>query len=151
MRKGVKMALAIIAIILALTAIEEISAYRAVKKVADADEYKLGDDAIGSIGSVVGERKVASVSTSVENRIQIKQIEYDAEGNAQEDVAAYMKYLTSEEGFVLIRDIGSSEGSTTIKAQKESVDEGKIIWMTIDYNPFGYTITIQKGEGSLTQ
>ena len=39
---------------------------------------------------------------------------------------------------------------STVELGKNSNDTGNLIMMTIDYNSFGYTITIQKGEGTLT-
>lgn len=116
---------------------------------ANADEYKLGDDTVKSIKAVVEKRKVVSISTATSNGVKTKKVEYKS-NTVQEDLTKYVQYLRDEAGYVLTKDVDLSQKSASIELGKKSVDSGKILIMTIDYNPFGYTITLQKGEGTLT-
>lgn len=62
----------------------------------------------------------------------------------------YTQYLRTEGGFSLTKDMNLSVIPSTIELRKTSNDSGKLIMMTINYNSFGYTIIIQKGEGTLS-
>jgi len=144
-----KKILKIIMIIIALAVVGGIIAFIAVGNTANADEYKLGNDTIKSIKAVVEKREVNSVSTETSNGITTKKIEYTS-NTVYEDLLKYTQYLINEGGFALTKDMDLSVTPSTVELGKKSNDDNKIIMMTIDYNSFGYTIIIQKGEGTLS-
>lgn len=144
-----KKLLKIVLIIFALGLIGGIIAFMAVGNTADAEEYKIGNDTIKSIKAIVEKRQVVSVSTKTSNGVTTKTIEYKSD-TVQDDLLKYTQYLRNEGGFALTKDMDLREIPSTVQLGKNSNDAGKIVMMTIEYNSFGYTITIQKGEGTLT-
>lgn len=149
MNKTLKIVLIIIACIFVFGLLGGIIAFVATGNNANADEYKLGNDTIKSIKAVVEERQVTSVSAEMSNGITTKKIEYTS-NTVQNDLLKYTQYLRNEAGFSLTKDMDLSVTPSTVELAKTSNDSGKLIMMTIDYNSFGYTIIIQKGEGTLT-
>lgn len=141
--------LKILLIIFVIGLIGGIIAFMATGNTANAEEYKLGNDTIKSIKAIVEKRQVVFVSTKTSNGITTKTIEYKSD-NVQDDLLKYTEYLRNEEGFSLTKDMDLSVIPSTVELGKNSNDTGNLIMMTIDYNSFGYTITIQKGEGTLT-
>lgn len=141
--------LKILLIIFVIGLIGGIIAFMATGNTANAEEYKLGNDTIKSIKAIVEKRQVVSVSTKTSNGITTKTIEYKSD-NVQDDLLKYTEYLRNEEGFSLTKDMDLSVIPSTVELGKNSNDTGNLIMMTIDYNSFGYTITVQKGEGTLT-
>lgn len=141
--------LKILLIIFVIGLIGGIIAFMATGNTANAEEYKLGNDTIKSIKAIVEKRQVVSVSTKTSNGITTKTIEYKSD-NVQDDLLKYSEYLRNEEGFSLTKDMDLSVIPSTVELGKISNDTGNLIMMTMDYNSFGYTITIQKGEGTLT-
>lgn len=141
--------LKIVLIIFLLGLVGGIIAFMATGNTANAEEYKLGNDTIKSVKAIVEKRQVVSVSTETSNGITTKKIEYKSD-NVQDDLLKYTQYLRNEGGFKLTKDMDLSLIPSTVELGKNSNDAGKIVMMTIDYNSLGYTITIQKGEGTLT-
>lgn len=141
--------LKILLIIFVIGLIGGIIAFMATGNTANAEEYKLGNDTIKSIKAIVEKRQVVSVSTETSDGITTKTIEYKSD-NVQDDLLKYTEYLRNEEGFSLTKDMDLSVIPSTVELGKNSNDTGNLIMMTIDYNSFGYTITVQKGEGTLT-
>lgn len=139
----------VIACIFILGLLGGIIAFVVTGNTANADEYKLGNDTIKSIKAVVEKRQVASVSTETSNGVTTKKIEYKSD-NVQEDLLKYTEYLRNDGGFALTKDMDLSVIPSSVELGKMSNDEGNLIMMTIDYNSYGYTITIQKGEGTLS-
>ncbi len=149
MSKTFKIVLVCIACIFVLGLLGGIIAFVFTGNTANADEYKLGSDTIKSIKAVVEKRQVTSVSTEIKNGVSTKEIEYKS-NNVQDDLMKYVQYLRNDGGFSLTKEMNLYESPSSVELCKESNDTGKIIMMTIDYNSFGYTITIRKGEGTLT-
>lgn len=149
MNKALKIVLIIIACIFVLGLVGGIIAFIATGNTANAEEYKLGNDTIKSVKAIVTKRQVVSTSTEISNGITTKRIEYKSD-SVQEDLLKYIEYLRNEESFYLTKNMNLSTIPSTIELGKNSKDNGQLIMMTIDYNSFGYTITIQKGKGTLT-
>lgn len=149
MNKTLKIVLIVIACIFVLGLLGGIIAFVTTGNTANADEYKLGNDTIKSIKSVVEKRQVTSVATETSNGITTKKIEYVSD-TVYDDLLKYTQYLRNDGGFALTKDMDLSLTPSTIELGKLSNDSGKLIMMTIAYNSFGYTIIIQKGEGTLT-
>ncbi len=150
MKKSLKIILIIVACVIGIGVVGGGIAFGIVSKSANMKEYKLGDDTVKSINAVVNKRKVVSVSSSTSNGVKSKSVEYKS-STAQGDLMKYVEYLVKDEGFVLTKDIDLSNVPATAQLGKESKDAGQILIMTIDYTNFGYTITLQKGEGTLTR
>lgn len=119
-----------------------------LKNIANAKEYKLGNDTIASINAIVDKRKITSVSTETSNAIKTKSITYKS-NSVHEDLDKYIEHLTNEEHFTLLKNVDLSLASSTVQLGKDSKDPQQIIVITITYDPFGYTIILQKGDGSL--
>ncbi len=149
MNKSLKIVLIVIACIFVLGLLGGIIAFIATGNTANADEYKFGNDTIKSIKSIVEKRQVTSVSTETSNGVTTKKIEYKSD-TVYDDLLKYTQYLRNEGGFILTKNMNLSVTPSTVEFGKTSNDSGKLIMMTIDYNSFGYTIIIQKGEGTLT-
>ncbi len=149
MKKGLKITLVVVACALVLGLVGGGIAFFATGNTAKADEYKLGNDTIKSVKAIVAERQVTSVSKETSNGTKPTVIEYKS-STVQDDLIAYTQYLRSDGGFTLTKDMDLTVPTSSVQLAKESADSDKILVMTIDYTPFGYTITIQKGERSLT-
>ena len=149
MNKTLKTVLIVIACIFVLGLLGGIIAFVTTGNTANADEYKLGNDTIKSIKSVVEKRQVTSVATETSNGITTKKIEYVSD-TVYDDLLKYTQYLRNDGGFALTKDMDLSLTPSTVELGKLSNDSGKLIMMTIEYNSLGYTIIIQKGEGTLT-
>ncbi len=150
MKKTLKVILIVIACIFVIGLVASGIAFYTVGRASDATEYKLGDDTVKSIKTVVEKRKAVSVSTETSNGVQTKKIEYKSDA-VQEDLTKYVEYLRNEEGFILTKDVDLSLPASSFQLGKESKESGQILLMTIEYNPQGYTIILQKGEGTLTR
>ncbi len=150
MKKVLKTAIIVIVSIVAVCLIVGLIANFAVGKAGKDTEYKLGDDVVSSVTAIVGERKAVSVGKSIENGVSEKHVEYTSD-TVQEDMIAYTQYLRNEGGFTLTEDMDLSKVPAVVQMAKASVDEGKILVMTIEYNLNGYTVTLQKGVGTLTE
>ncbi len=150
MKKGLKVFLIVVACFLALALIGGVSAVLATRGAANADEYKMDDDVIQSVKAIVGKRDVSAVSTSVKNGIHSKSYTYQS-SSVQEDLVSYVEYLRGEGGFSLTDDMDLSKFPATVRMAKQSVTQGEIIVLSIDYTDSEYTVTLQKGAGSITQ
>ena len=78
-----------------------------------------------------------------------KTVEYKSD-SVQDDLIKYVEYLRTDAGFSLIKEMDLSVVPSTVQLAKESVDEGQVIIIIIDYTLNGYTIKLTKGEGTLT-
>ncbi len=149
MKKGLKITLIVLISIIAVLAVAMIVANIAVGKAADATEYKLGNDVVSSVTAIVGERKANSVGKSIENGVSTHTVTYISD-TVQEDMIAYTQYLRNEGGFTLTEDMDLTKAPGRVQMAKQSVDEGEILIITIDYTAKDYTVTLQKGVGTLT-
>ncbi len=149
MNKTLKTLLIFAACVIALVVLGGTAALVAVGRMANIDEYTIGNDTVQSVKSVVAERKVTSVSSKVSDGVTTKSMHYKSD-SVQNDLNAYIPYLMDEAGFILTQDMDLSVIPATVQMAKASNDSGKILVLTIDYDAFGYTITLQKGEGQLT-
>lgn len=149
MKLGTKIALAIITCVLLLILTIAGGGYLLYHKITHIEEYQLGDDIIPSISTVLGEGSASSVSTEMKNGITTKTITYQS-ASVQEDLYAYVEYLEEQEGFILTQDMDLNQVPSSVQMGKPSVDPGEVIILTMEYDHFGYTITLKKGEGKLT-
>jgi hypothetical protein len=116
-----------------------------------ADYYKIVDDQVPSVKKALGEeRKVTGVSSSVSGGIHTKIFDYEEASGQNSDMSEYADYLIEKDDFAFItdHDFGPAKGKE-IQLAKESVDDGMIVVMQIDYDRSGYTITLMHGEGEI--
>ena len=127
------------------------------KDTKDTEYYTLGNDKITSMTKLVGQRKVVKTDSGTKGDIMGLVIEYSTDPNdhtqAANDVAKYFQYLLANEEFVSLKAFSGMpyEGGIEMSFAKNSVDNGKIIILDIQYNSKGYTLEFRKGAGSLTR
>jgi len=125
----------------------------ATGNTAKQDFIKIGKDEVPSVKYILGEeRKVIGVSSSVEkNGVVKKVIEYSVAKDQNSEMFQYAQALYDDYGFVNItdNDFTGSTG-TDFEFAKESVEEGCLVIVRIDYDLEGYTITLVQGEGTFT-
>lgn len=119
--------------------------YFSFSKIQNADVYTMGEDKIPSIKTVIGERKVKNISTTKNIGMTTKIYSFLSE-STESDMYEYTKYLVEQLDYV-ITELGQQEEKTAYA--KNSLENGSIIVITVDYTPFDFTITLQKGEGTL--
>lgn len=124
--------------------------FASISKATNAEEYQIGNDTIKTVKAVVGKRKITSINTNINNGLTTKKIEYQS-STTKEDLTKYVQYLRNDGDFILTKNMDLSVSPSTVQLSKESNDYGEILMMTIDYDSFGYIITIQKGKGTLTK
>ena len=149
MKKGLKIALIVVLSIVAICVAVGLIAYFVLGNAGDATEYKMGDDVVSSVTAIVGERKAVGTGKAIEKGVSSKYVEYVSD-TVQEDMIAYTQYLRNEGGFTLVQDMDLTKVPGIVQLAKQSVDEGEIMIMTIEYTLNSYTVTLQKGVGTLT-
>ena len=123
-----------------------------LSKTAEADYYEIGSDKVPSVKLILGEvRDVISVNTSTGNGVTTKAIGYKVEENQSAEMEKYAMALMSSHSFYSTNDFDFS-GSTGkgFEFSRVSDEDGFIIILSIDYDSDGYTITLKRGEGTLT-
>ena len=144
---GIGLALIVGAIILVISLVGG-----SLSKTAEADYYEIGSDKVPSVKLILGEvREVVSVNTSTGSGVTTKAIGYSVSKNQSAEMEEYAMALMSSHGFYSISDFDFSGSSGKgFEFSRESDEDGFIIVLTIDYDSKGYTITLQRGEGTLT-
>lgn len=139
-----------VAIILIVT-----SVLGTLKETAALDYFKIGNDEVPTVKLVLSEdRTVTGVSRSSSSDGTKKQaIVYAAKADVDTklDMLRYATTLCEDYGFYSINDNDfSGETGTDFRFAKESVDKDNLIIVRIDYNKSSYTITLIRGEGTMT-
>lgn len=149
MKKVLKIILIVVICILSVCLIAGGASYTILRNASNAEEYTIGNDTIKSVKSVVDKRKATSVSTKNSTGVKTKSVHYESD-SVQEDLIAYVQYLREEADFNLTQDMDLRNIPSMVQMGKQSEDSGEILMLTIEYDTFGYTITLQKGKGTLT-
>ena len=118
---------------------------------ASLDKIKIGKDEVPSVKFVLGEeRNVSGVSTSIENGVTKKEIKYSVSENQNEEMYTYAVALTSDYGYFRLNDNDfTGTSGHNFQFAKESVEDGYLVIVRIDYDRYGYTITLSRGTGTL--
>lgn len=135
-------------LIVLLTLVLAFAGCGVLKEAASLEAYDMAaGDEVPSITSVVGEREVKSVKTSVSNGVTTKEYTYVSD-TVYDDLLAYITALM-DEGWLVTQDIdlGVVPGSGELAAH--SIEEGQVILMDFTYDDAGYFIKITKGKGTL--
>jgi hypothetical protein len=123
-----------------------------IGNAANQDFIKIRGDKVPSVKYILGEkRNVISVSSSVVNGVSERVIEYSVSANQREEMITYISALNYDYGYAHIKDNDlSGPIGTDIILAKESVEDGYVVIVRIDYSLKGYTITISLEKGTLT-
>jgi len=150
--KALKIIIIIAAVVAALIIVGIVVAGGATKAVANKDFFDIGPDQVPSVMNVLGEfRKVSGFSSSISGGVETMVVTYDVTENQGDDMFKYSQALMNNYGFYNTNpfDFTGPSGSG-FQFAKASVEEGYIIMLTIAYDETGYTITIERSEGTLT-
>ena len=136
--------------------VESTQAYlKAYLDTMNAAYYTLDNDTITSITEVVGQRSLAKLNTSTKSDVTSMTLEYSADPTdpkqAATDIAKYFQYVTDNDDFIPLKfseEMQYTGGEMSLA--KNSVDDGKVIVLDINYDSKGYTLIITKVEGTLT-
>ena len=118
-----------------------------LNNAAKLQEYDFDSDKVPTVNSVVGERKVTNVETSISNGVQEKRYTYQSD-SVTDDLAQYTQSLRNN-GWVVTQSYDLSSTPGTAELGKLSADSDKILLLSISYTGSDYTIKITKGEGTL--
>jgi len=120
----------------------------ALKEAASLEAYDMaGGDEVPSITSVVGEREVKCVKTSVSGGITTKEYTYVSD-TVYDDLLAYVRALI-DEGWLVTQDIDLGVVPGSGELATHSSEEGQVILVDFTYDEAGYVIKITKGKGTL--
>ena len=125
----------------------------ALNGAGNTDYFKFGNDKIPSVKLALGEeRKLTSASTSAAlGGGQAKVFVYQVSGRRQnDDMFNYITYLREKDGFLVLTsfDFNGPEGACIVG--RNSIDDGYMIQLQVEYDRSGYTITITKQKGEIT-
>jgi hypothetical protein len=124
----------------------------ALKTAAAIEYYEIVDDKVPSIKLALGEeRKVAGASSSVGNGVHTKTFVYETDGNQGVELAEYAAYLKEKDGFEFITSFDFSTATgTKIQLARNSVKDGYMVVVQLDWTKTGYTVSLMWGEGEVT-
>jgi len=114
---------------------------------AKLTEYTLGEDHIPSINSVVGEREVSAVESSVDNGVSTQKYTYSS-ASVYEDLLAYVNTL-HDQGWLITKDIDLTVVPGSGQLGIQSAEEGQIVLVDFTYEDGSYTIEVKKGQGTI--
>ena len=119
---------------------------------ANSDFFTVGIDEVPSVKLILGEvRDVISVSKSTSSGVVEMVVKYSVSSNQNEEMFVYATALCDDYEYYRLND-NNFERSTGRDFQfaTESVEDGYIVIVTIDYDTSGYTLTITRSSGTLT-
>ncbi len=136
-----------LSILITLALMFALSGCGTLKKAAALEQYEMGEDAVPSITSVVGEREVTGVESSTSGGTQTKKFTY-LSGTVFDDLLAYIDRLT-QDGWLVTQgyDLNAVPGSGELGIN--AAQEGKYLLVAFSYDAAGYVITITKGNGTI--
>jgi len=107
--------------------------------------YNFDRDKVPSITSVVGERTVTDVESQGENEVPSKQYTYQSD-SVSDDLLQYTQLLQEKGWMTAGGGYDLEELPGTAQFVKESVDDGQILIIYIDYGESEYSIEVTKLE-----
>jgi hypothetical protein len=150
MKKGLKITLAIVALVVVIVGVMLLVVLPAtLNNAAKLQTYDFGEtDKILSFNSVVGARSVTGVSTgSNSGGTQQKSYTYKTETLFQ-DVDTYAGALQTS-GFLVLKSMEGNELKGSMQMGCESADAGKIIIVDLAWDN-GVVVQLTKGDGTIT-
>lgn len=122
--------------------------YKHINNIGNDSYYKIDDDKIISITSVVGKREINSISTKKSKGIITKKYEYKNVKNVKSDINSYIEELKNS-NYINTTDINLSKDNNVISFASYSAYDDDIIIISISYNLNSYEIIVKKGSGSI--
>jgi len=143
---------AVVVILIAVIIIAVNCAGNILGQVSAADYYEIGNDKIPTVTRALGEeRKVVSIDTSSSGSTKTQVIVYEVSGTEQNnDMLAYGKYLKNNDGFLPLQNADFSGPTGSCVSGRNSVDEGFMVRVGINFDTNGYTISIALQEGNVS-
>ena len=139
-----------LAILLVLIICAVAALFYIVGDAAKITEYEFGADKVASVNAVIGEtRKVSGVSSGTSGGVQQKQYVYES-ASMLKDLTTYSRHLMSN-GWIVVKSFDLNTGNGEAQFATQSVDEGKILVMSIAFEPDKYAIKISKFEGQVNR
>lgn len=113
---------------------------------------KVGNDQIPSLYSVVGERRMSGSAAGFDDSVRYVTKTYAPGEVSLTDIEGYWTALRDQEHFIVTMDTEQLNGHVKLQLGKESVDNGAIVLIDIDFDELGNTeIQYRVGEGTLTR
>lgn len=112
---------------------------------------KLGKDEIPTMYAAVGERSINGTESGFENDMNYTIKTFASGAISEDDIETYWQTL-KDAGFIATKDSAMFNTQITAQLGRESVEEGKIIIIDIEFDSAGETvIEYRSGEGTLTR
>ena len=113
--------------------------------------FKVGNDTVPSLYSVVGERKLNGQESGTDNGVTSLKLTYKGGDVTKDDIVKYAQTLQAQ-GYSVTSGADTTKDSFDLQLGKQSVDAGSVLLMEISYE-FGNNaeITYRVGQGIITQ
>jgi len=114
------------------------------------DHYELGPDQVPSVKLVLGgERRVVSSSITTVRDSSEWVIRYQPAAGQPTEWSQYLEYLVGAEGFEFLRRDKPTDPVGVAVLTKPSVEAGFIIYLQIQWDATGYTLTALRSRQSV--
>ena len=143
--------LLVVIIVAAVIIVAIIAGNTATGKAADRDYFRIGADEVPSVKLVLGEKRdVSSVKTGTTDNGREMVINYKVAEGQGNDMGIYAKALMDDYGYINTTpyDFTGPKGSG-FEFAKESVMDGFVVLVQIDYGTGGYDLTLRVSAGKL--
>jgi len=149
--KKLKKILIAVVVLLAILAAFFFYMFYMLNSASKLTEYDFGSDKIPSVNAVISEeRKVTKFSSGVSTSSgQYKEYTYKS-ASMLNDLSVYSTHLRNN-GWLVTQSYDLNTGKGEMQLAAESADKGKIMIMSVAFEPEKYTIKISKLEGTLTR
>jgi len=119
---------------------------------ANKDYFDIGKDKVPSVKLVLGEkRNISGGGVGTTNGVTTRTINYSVAENQGPEMLKYAKALIDDYGFYNSTPNNfSGPTGKGFEFVKESVEEGYLIEVVIDYDEHGYDLTLIRSKGELT-
>jgi len=118
-----------------------------------ADYFEIGGDQVPTVMNVIGEkRKITSYSEASSKSSDRIIVEYSVDSDQGDEMEEYAQALMDDYDFVSVNgyDFSGKKGSDIQFAAISEEDDEFVVLVSIDYDSKGYTLTITRGEGTLS-
>jgi len=120
--------------------------------VEDQDFFTIGKDEVPSVMYILGEKRIiTSVNKSNQRGITKWVYQYSVPANQSDEMETYALGLIDNHGFYSTTPHSfTNPTGRGLEFAKESVDDGYLVVVHIDYDLSGYTIALMRAKGTLT-
>jgi len=115
-----------------------------LKEAEQLQSYDMNGEAIPSLNSVVGDRKLTGKSTGTENGVPYAAYTYKSD-TPFEDTNAYFEKLCAD-GFIVTQDWDGSQDAGTVELMRQSKADDQLLVVTAAYEAGKVTVTLQGGR-----